>query len=324
MAIGSRGRLPRSVVEAFQRERVPSAGNGDHPPDGAQPADSGFGPLQPLARYLEPQFGNIHDWDNGIVPYDKDSFDIQPWTDDARQAVKRYLLEVAPGPLLDGAFPHPQGARTEEWVDEELEDHQLWEVAHLFHEAAVASLPTLDALIGHLQTWPYEDDREDAIYWLEGHATDSQLRGLATASEHTDLAQRPYSANRAFYVVQRLEPPALLKAWHEVADSASSDLTDAEWELLKPFIPAGSGRMRYDTHYIRDGTRAALNGILYRLQEGCPWSRVPIRYGTEKVVYQRHHFYKRKGVFARMLEGLQDKPEAARLVEWLRSEITQS
>ena len=125
-------------------------------------------------------------------------------------------------------------------------------------------------------------------------------------------------------LAQRVEPPALLAAWHEVTGSAPSDLTDTEWELLKPFIPAGSGRMRYGTRYIRHGTRGALNGILYQFQEGCPWSRVPIRYGAEWVVYQRHYFYKRKGVFARMLEGLQGKPEAARIVAWLRHEVSVS
>jgi transposase len=322
LAIGSRGRLPQSIVEAFQRGKAASAGSDERPEDAAQPTDSGFGPLEPLARYLEPRFGNIYDWDNTVVPYiDVDGFDVQPWTDELRQVVKHYLLREAPVRLLNAAFPHRQEARPADWADEELEGYQPWEVGLRFHEAAITLLPTLDALIGHLQTWPYEDDREDAFDWLEQHATESQLKQIAIATRQTDLTERPYYANLAFDLAHRLEPPTLLKVWHVVTDPAPSDLTDTEWELLKPFIPAGSGRMRYGTRYIRYGTRAALNGILYRFQEGCPWSRVPIRYGTETVVYQRRYLYKRKGVFARMLEGLEDNPEAARVVDWLRHEV---
>lgn len=322
LAIGSRGRLPRSVVEAFQREKVTSAANDGHPQDSAQAAGSGFGPLEPLARYLEPRFGNIYDWDSTIVPYIAvDGFDVQPWTEEVRQAVKHYLLLEAPEPLLDTAFPNPEGARTEEWVDEALEGYQPWEVGLRFHEAAVALLPTLDALIGHLQIWPYEDDREDAEYWLEQHATESQLRMLAKASGQLELTQEHTTSDFAFHLLRQLEPPALLKAWHNVADHAPSDLTDTEWELLKPFVPV-SYRYFNEKGGHEPRTRAILNGILYRFQEDCSWSGVPIRYGTQTVVYQRHYFYKRNGVFASMLAELQDNPEAARLVAWLRHEMT--
>jgi hypothetical protein len=219
LAVGTRGRLPQSVVEAFQRERAASGANDGHSQDSAQPADSGFGALEPLARYLEPRFGNIYDWDNDIVPHDEDSFDIQPWTEEVRQAIEQYLLHEAPEPLLEAAFPHHKGTPPEGWVDDVVKNYQPWEVGLRFHEAAVASLPTLDALIGDLQTWPYEDERMDATYWLEEHATESQLRQIAIASELTHLTQRPYYANLAFDLVHRLEPPELLSAWHDVTGS---------------------------------------------------------------------------------------------------------
>lgn len=314
LAIGSRGRLPQSVFEAFQRENAASAANDGHPQDGAQPADSEFGPLEPLARYLEPQFGNIYDWDSTVVPYISDDF-FQPWTDEVRQAVRNYLLYEAPEHLLDRTFPERKETRSEEWVDEVLQGYQPWKVALRFHEAAVALLPTLDALIGNLQAWPYEDDREDAIYWLEGHTTDSQLRWLATVSEQADLVQRPYYANRAFDIVQRLEPPALLKAWHEVVRPAASDLTDAEWQLLEPLLPKHRNASPPPVQ------RQAINGMLFQHAYRGYHRSLPRCYGERAVVESRKIYYKRTGKLADMLKSLEDKPEAARIVAWLGSEL---
>jgi transposase len=265
--------------------------------------------LEPLADYLEPQFGNIYDWDNSVVPYDTDSFDSQPWTDGVRQAIRHYLLHEAPQELAAIAFPRSENTSVEQWADNVLEHHQPWEVAFEFHKAAVASLLTLDALIGHLDTWLYEDDRDDAAEWLEKHCTGLQLEQIATVSKNAALAQLSHRGNLACALVHQLEPPVLVKLWRDITGSSPSDLTDAEWELIKPFMPF---LQYYDT------ARAAINGMLFWSREGCHWGDVPARYGTWTAIYQRYLNYRRKGVFTRMLEALQGNLEAARLVDWLR------
>src|SRR5260370_19610210 len=50
-----------------------------------------------------------------------------------------------------------------------------------------------------------------------------------------------------------------------------SDLTDAEWEILKPMIPAISPEAVIVVHE----RRAIVNGILYVLRSGCPWRLLP-------------------------------------------------
>ncbi len=102
------------------------------------------------------------------------------------------------------AFPHHKGVPPEEWIDDVLEGQRPWDVAYLFHNAAVTSLPTLDALIGHLQTWPYEDDRDDAALWLAVHATEWQLHEISIRSKQTDLVQRSASGSHAFNRAHRL------------------------------------------------------------------------------------------------------------------------
>ena len=68
--------------------------------------------------------------------------------------------------------------------------------------------------------------------------------------------------------------------------SYPSDLTDAEWELLRGMIPAeiGGGRHR-DTNL-----RAVVDGILYLVRTGCAWRMLPRDFPPWSTV---HHYYRR-------------------------------
>lgn len=61
-----------------------------------------------------------------------------------------------------------------------------------------------------------------------------------------------------------------------------TDLSDAQWELIRPLLPAAkpTGRPRADD-------RRTLNGILYVLRTGCRWKDLPERYGSS-VTCWRH------------------------------------
>ena len=50
-----------------------------------------------------------------------------------------------------------------------------------------------------------------------------------------------------------------------------SDLTDAEWALVEPFIPPAKRGGRQRTVEVRE----VLNGILYVLAPGCQWRALP-------------------------------------------------
>ena len=63
--------------------------------------------------------------------------------------------------------------------------------------------------------------------------------------------------------------------------SARHDLTDAEWSLLAPLLPAPSRRGRPRTW----GLRSLVNGIFFRIRTGCPWRDVPERYGPWWRIY---------------------------------------
>ena len=50
-----------------------------------------------------------------------------------------------------------------------------------------------------------------------------------------------------------------------------SDLTDAQWAQLRPLLPAARPGGRPRTVDLRE----VVNGILYRLREGCTWRALP-------------------------------------------------
>src|SRR5689334_3237478 len=89
--VGMRGRLPRAVVDTYLKQKDRTAREPLPVEQEAQPTP--INTYEPLADYLEPRFGNIYDWENSIVPWVAEGdFDVQPWTDDVREAITEYLL----------------------------------------------------------------------------------------------------------------------------------------------------------------------------------------------------------------------------------------
>src|SRR5262245_16608780 len=61
-----------------------------------------------------------------------------------------------------------------------------------------------------------------------------------------------------------------------------SDLTDAEWAIISPLLPAPrrTGRPR------RWPMRELVNAIFYVLRSGCPWRMVPTNFAPHSTVYR--------------------------------------
>jgi putative transposase len=63
--------------------------------------------------------------------------------------------------------------------------------------------------------------------------------------------------------------------------SYSTNLTDCEWEYLKPHVPPPNKRGRPRVHT----TREILNAIFYVLKSGCPWRLLPRDFPPWETVY---------------------------------------
>ena len=89
-----------------------------------------------------------------------------------------------------------------------------------------------------------------------------------------------------------------------------SELTDKQWDLIKPSIPnlAHTGRPRADD-------RTVINGILYVLMSGCRWMDMPSKYGSHKTVWERHKKWSEKGVWKNIMDSLVSRGYASGLIK---------
>ncbi|MFF0887906.1 IS5 family transposase [Streptomyces sp. NPDC003456] len=89
------------------------------------------------------------------------------------------------------------------------------------------------------------------------------------------------------------------------------DLTDVEWERLRPFLPVSNGRCgRWRDH------RQVINGILHRVRTGVQWRDLPERFGPWKTVYERHRLWSGDGTWERLLQQVQAAADAVGEIDW--------
>ncbi|WP_406858774.1 IS5 family transposase [Streptomyces sp. HUAS MG47] len=89
------------------------------------------------------------------------------------------------------------------------------------------------------------------------------------------------------------------------------DLTDVEWEQLRPFLPVSNRRCgRWRDH------RQVIDGILHRVRTGVQWRDLPERFGPWKTVYERHRLWSADGTWERLLQQVQAAADAAGEIDW--------
>ncbi len=92
----------------------------------------------------------------------------------------------------------------------------------------------------------------------------------------------------------------------------TSELTDAQWERLRPLLPPQKPR----TGRPANDHRTVLNGILWILRTGCPWRSLPERYGSRKTVSSRFYRWRKAGIWDRVLAALQQRGDADGRLDW--------
>lgn len=82
-----------------------------------------------------------------------------------------------------------------------------------------------------------------------------------------------------------------------------SDMSDKQWRLIRPLIPAGKpgGRPR-DVDM-----RVIINAILYIVRGGVPWRMLPKEYGPWPTAYGYFRKFQREGVWQQIHETLYKK-----------------
>lgn len=94
---------------------------------------------------------------------------------------------------------------------------------------------------------------------------------------------------------------------------ARYELTDEEYGLLKPLLPAERPNRKgrpWMPH------RQVLNGIFWILRTGAPWRDMPERYGKWQTVYDRFSRWRREGLVQRLLQTLVDNTRCLDLLDF--------
>ena len=90
------------------------------------------------------------------------------------------------------------------------------------------------------------------------------------------------------------------------------ELTDAQWERLRPLLPPQKPR----TGRPSKDHRTVVNAILWIDRTGAPWRDLPARYGPWKTVASRFYRWRAAGIWDRVLAALQAEADAAGAFEW--------
>ena len=75
-----------------------------------------------------------------------------------------------------------------------------------------------------------------------------------------------------------------------------TDLTDAEWKHIEPFVPAPKRRGRQRIH----SPREILDAVFYVLRSGCAWRLLPREYPPWKTAYHYFRQWRIDGTFEKL------------------------
>ena len=81
-----------------------------------------------------------------------------------------------------------------------------------------------------------------------------------------------------------------------------SDLSDAEWEILKQVLPKPKGF----GHPVEVDFREILNGIFYVQRTGCQWEMMPHDLPPYSTVYRYFQKWQRKGIWQQMHDQIRE------------------
>jgi len=86
-----------------------------------------------------------------------------------------------------------------------------------------------------------------------------------------------------------------------------TDLSDAEWELLKPLIYPADARRGRGRWRDPNSARACLDAIRYVLKTGCQWSMLPKEFAPKSTVHDALSRWTEQGLWPRINEALRTK-----------------
>jgi len=90
------------------------------------------------------------------------------------------------------------------------------------------------------------------------------------------------------------------------------DLTNQQWERLKPILPP----QKPEVGRPNEDHRTILNGILWIDRTGAPWRDIPQSYGPWSTIASRFYRWRKAGIWQQIIEQLQQQADVAGELDW--------
>ncbi len=90
---------------------------------------------------------------------------------------------------------------------------------------------------------------------------------------------------------------------HQKQKKYATDLTDEQWQIIKPLIPSAKSGGRERSVDIRE----VINAIFYLLKSGCQWRMIPNDFPKWQTVYDYFSKWKKDGTWKKIHDKLRDK-----------------
>ena len=85
--------------------------------------------------------------------------------------------------------------------------------------------------------------------------------------------------------------------------SYSTDLSDAEWAVLRPLVPEAKFGGRPRAH----DTRELLDAVFYVVRSGCAWRLLPHDFPPWQTAYHYFRLWRIDGIWERMHDALRER-----------------
>lgn len=104
---------------------------------------------------------------------------------------------------------------------------------------------------------------------------------------------------------------------------ARHPISSTLWQQLQPLIPAFTASARGGPRQLQVSNEAALNGILFVLQTGIPWSDLPqsLGYGSGMTCWRRLRDWNAAGVWQQLHEAMLTRLREHDQIDWHRASI---
>jgi transposase len=116
------------------------------------------------------------------------------------------------------------------------------------------------------------------------------------------------SSRRVFKLVVSLK----IGARNHLTLMNRGDLSNEQWETLKPLLPPLKPRTGKPNH----DHRQVVNGILWILRTGSPWRDLPERYGKWQSVATRFYRWQKANIWQQVLKRLQADADRQGKLDW--------